>query len=675
MKFHTVAWSQFFAALPLYLGMPVGARQFFVYHVRPSQPIPNTQMGEWRQALCNSGLLLPGRTGVNATVRPEYREFWRTLRGMSESQVFDSPILESFLLYLGDAFTTEELGALDNSRNLTRGNYEGLQSLFSNVTASAWPRAFLAATNVDWEKKYHSGSEAFFTSPTPVLAAAQQVLRCIAKIEEEQEGEGGGPVHFARLPELCRDIEPARLAAALRAVFRYLLVFAGLSDELEPVIGLWPGLASRLSSKPVKPPAAVEVSQPFHAMFLMDDMVAVLSAAVLEPIRLRSGDRNIFEAHRQTLRAALAALPAWLEEAFHLTIDDRIEEAIDYLLAFEFLRQTGRPGSSFRFEATESGIAWLSRSAKERLKDLFDRLLADRAEESRYRIHHLQLIPSLGAISSGGNIDHLRKGVFRVWQAAPVDVWLRLGDFLEFHGRTNNALATAAGRNDRLTLTFRGRYIHNPNEDELNSAWQRVLHSFLTLRLFPFGGVKLGVESGGKAICFAMTPVGSYLLGDANDFELASAETRFLIQPNFDIVFLAPSPTLEAELSRFAERKGRHVGTLFRITKASVLAAVAAGATAEQLLATLRDHSQTGVPPNVQAEIVGWTARYRQVDIRPAVLIHCPDEDTATRVGAALGKSASRIGPTLLEFHQEKIPPSVVKKLRDAGVFIRAAHK
>jgi hypothetical protein len=73
----------------------------------------------------------------------------------------------------------------------------------------------------------------------------------------------------------------------------------------------------------------------------------------------------------------------------------------------------------------------------------------------------------------------------------------------------------------------------------------------------------------------------------------------------------------------------------------------------------------------VEAEINGWFARYRQVEVQPATLIHCPDAETAARVLTALGKKAAKLTDTVLELHESKIQSAVTKKLREAGIFIR----
>ena len=75
-----------------------------------------------------------------------------------------------------------------------------------------------------------------------------------------------------------------------------------------------------------------------------------------------------------------------------------------------------------------------------------------------------------------------------------------------------------------------------------------------------------------------------------------------MVQPNFDVVFLAPSPATEVVISRFAERKGRRVGVLFQITKQSIFIAASAGLAAKQAIESLRRVCANELPANVERE-------------------------------------------------------------------------
>jgi hypothetical protein len=215
------------------------------------------------------------------------------------------------------------------------------------------------------------------------------------------------------------------------------------------------------------------------------------------------------------------------------------------------------------------------------------------------------------------------------------------------------------------------------------SRWARILQSYWHAYLVPLGGAEVGLADGGRLV-FRLTDVGRYILGLADRFSYRSEgpETggEVVVQPNFEIVFLTPSPLAEATLARLAERSrsqthGRGVGALFKITTASIFAAAATGLTAEQALATLRELSHKPLPLNVEREIQGWCGQCRRVTVRRAVLIHCPDAPTAARVVAVSGRKASLLSETVVELADAKFQAELMKKLKALGIFVEAADE
>jgi hypothetical protein len=158
----------------------------------------------------------------------------------------------------------------------------------------------------------------------------------------------------------------------------------------------------------------------------------------------------------------------------------------------------------------------------------------------------------------------------------------------------------------------------------------------------------------------------------ADDFTLQSAETRgaVVVQPNFEIVFMAPSPLAEAELSSFTERHGNSVGAVLKITKKAVWAAAAAGIAPDFVIDALKSHSSVPVPANVEREIRGWMAQCRSASVRQALLIHCPDAATASRVLAADRTRLTKLTDTVVELTDPGYRAKLAKKLREMGVFI-----
>lgn len=245
-------------------------------------------------------------------------------------------------------------------------------------------------------------------------------------------------------------------------------------------------------------------------------------------------------------------------------------------------------------------------------------------------------------------------------------------EFVAWQAQESNPLVELM-RGDGRSLGSAGWSYRPPTDEELERAWARLLDEMIRQRLMPLGGARWGMVEGVQGACFALTGAGRYLLGLAEDFDYgheSEAQGQIVVQPNFEVVFLAPSPLAEAALARFAARKGRGVGALFTITKKSILAAAGSGMTAEQALETVQRLSAKPVPANVAREISGWFDQCRRIQVRQAVLIHCPDADTAARVVAASGKRARLLTDTVVELTNTRAKTELLRKLHALGIFV-----
>jgi hypothetical protein len=667
MKILEIDWQDFIRASELYGCLPLGARRLFVEKAQPSQALPNAVLGEWREALLDSGLMFPGVKSMNAHVAPEYMGFCRVVRSLWRNRIFDRPSRDSFHDFVSEHLSGAEVSAFSGRAIgfYDYYDYEGSQRLYSRVCSADWVKQFLAASHPGWEQKYQvRGTRPYFPNGK-VYTAAQALVRSLSR--------ASAPLPMSQLQGMCPDLPPDLLASAIRAGIRYLLFFPALRDkDLEVTLGLWPGIAAKLTGAAPRPPAPVAVSESFHSPFLVEDMTAVLTACAIEPLRIRAGDFQIFESMREDLMSALGTLPEWVEREFGFAPPDRISMALAFLQQYEFLERKGRLGRDYRVEATESGLGWLSLGENERLKAVVDGLRGTlKKTSSLFEDEAVSLMPTEMEMASPAQNGKVASSMMACYAGLDADKPVRLREFLAYQGQMHNPLP-ALLRADRTSMLWVGGMMTSEaSTEELEEAWEGVLADFLGLRLLPLGGVKLGKDSGGE-LCFALTEAGRYLLGAAQDFHLAEdAPGRVMVQPNFDVVFLASWRKAETELARFCERKGRHVGTLFKVTKQSIFAAAASGLTPERVLGSLREYCSAGLPPNVEFEITGWFGQYREISIRPALLIHCPDAETALRVAAVAGKKVTRLTETTLELPHGKAEAALRRKLREKGIFAR----
>ncbi len=346
-----------------------------------------------------------------------------------------------------------------------------------------------------------------------------------------------------------------------------------------------------------------------------------------------------------------------------------------------------------RLEAAHQAPDWLAQSGKGRLKTILDRLRPPPAsaakpgraagdddyyddEESLGDFYEpnpqVSFLPFRLSVSGGGNPNReLIDALAAAFGSPPEGQLWPLADFVAWRSQEHNPLVKWLGQGGSHSISC-GYSSQRPTLENLEALWARYLNEFLFRRLLPLGGARLGMHAEGQ-VSFALTAAGRYLLGLAGDFDYGlhnEPQRQVLVQPNFDVMFLTPSPLAEATLARIAQRQARGVGALFKITKKSILAAAGAGMTAQQTLGILTQISSKPLPANVAREIQGWFEQCRRVRVEPTVIIRCPDADTAARVATLAGPSASLITQTIVELRDTSAKTEVVRKLHGVGIFV-----
>ena len=664
MKYFDVDWRDLLAALSVWGVLPVSARRA-VLKVKPSAGAPAGELGGELAGLVAVGIVTPSPTGKRVTLSGKFRGAHLVLRAMDRQRIWDVPTEGSLVDYVQEHFTPEEV------RTLLRQPYVGhdyglRRALADRVSSEAWVQEFLAADTpaqaVRWERQRLAAGESPWFGEKEVFRATQELVKELLARP--------GPVPLREAAALFSGAGSGVAAVALHAAIRYLLLFAGMRDEdLEPVVGPWPEAAARLREGTPAPPGAVEPGEAFDAAWLMEDMTTVLVAASAEPLRLRGNDLAIFARTRQEIEARLVSLPGWVEEAVGASPEVRVESAAALLRGLGLAHDAGKAGEDLRLEPTRKGAQWLARPGRERLKTLLDPVLKSKEQSppSWYEAPAFGFFPMRASSWMYGTRLDLRAEVTRLYLSLP-EGFVPLEAFLKYARRVDNPFL-GPGAKPGSGSYWGGR---TPLRNEWERVWGEILAGFLAGRLAPLGGARLGRTPRGE-LCFALTGVGRYLLGAAGEFEYGEeAQAQVVVQPDFEIVFLAPAPQVEAQVARFAERVGKGPGVMFRLTRASVLGAAEAGTTERQIVETLRSASTRDLPANVVRQVHDWLAGVRRVRMRPAVLVECPDAETAARVQAAAGKQLRRVTDTLLELavttRGER--SAVLKKLRAAGVFV-----
>lgn len=639
-------------------------------------PLPARVAGELMQA----GLVEPpGPKGSHYRVVAGAKPLLRVLRAMERVPVFDMQ-RGAVQAYLREHFTHEQVSLL-NGDAYSYGWGSRAGELEERASSVEWIQDLLGLRDVDaaarWEMPRHPSNEFPLLANPQTLPALQ---RLVAALKDHPRG-----VPLRQVHEILADVEPPYRASALAAGARYLFLFPAIRKEgVEAWVGLLPGIAERMGPPPPAP-GPVQAAETFEAPFRLADMTAVLVEAATEPIPIRASDYTMYVRAQKTIASRLVHLPAWARDVVITSAaddpddedaaaaGDRIVTAAGLLSALK-LTQMRSAGDRYRLSITRGGERWLALAEGERLKEMLDafRASSQRAPGSLYGdAGKVDFFGTRFAFSLPDQKLDLRQPLVDAFLSVPAGAMVPLAEFVEHHARVRNPLL-APGRAVR-----RDRWSSLPASREgWESAWAGLLLGFLALRLVPFAGARLGRLDGGW-VAFGLTDAGRYLLGAADDFALPaeSGGGEVVVQPDFEIIFLAPAPRAEAELGRIAERTGSGVGALFRLTRASVLRAAEQGMSAAQLLGTLESVSRSGVPDNVARQVRDWMKAVRTIRIAPAVLIDCPDAETAGRIRSLAGAHATSVTPTLLRLDADaKTRAALVKRLREKGIFVGTGH-
>ena len=666
MKVLAINWLAFLADVQGWALVPEAARGVLATVPSPSSEQINFGLREHHDLLLQARILRRGANGKRLVLNREARNFLRVVRALENNTSLEDGSKQVFESYLSNYFTYEERNLL---ASLTGQLYYDHDAIYRRAGRVQWLEEFVRAKHNQWIKPhpFRSYGESYFDLPE-VFAMSQRLVGDCLKERK--------PVPFQELASRYEGCDSGVLDAALMGCFRYLLLYAWLeSKNRDAVLGVWPGILARLNRKPPTAPSPVEATNTFQAPLLIHDMTTLLVSAGAETLRVRTGDNRLFAKAQQSLEEGLSGIPEWVERSFQIDRASRVEAALYHAQHLGLIQQKGIHGKDLRIETTGKGLKWLELGAKTRLQQRLDSVRGATEKLKRASDHHYGA-PSLLAYPVSLNSDKLFRKVVTAakhqFASLPAGALVDFKNFRDYHSQCGNPFVKHIEAGKRIQGTIGSRYFYDNQaaEEELEDAWAELLLNMLVRRLLPMGAATAGYAADGS-ICIGLSDAGRYLLGLADDFELEEAAGgEVIVQPNFEVVFLGPRPLAEVEIARFAERRGSHVGLLFKITKSSVMKAAAGGQTAESVFEILGLYCLKAIPNNVQREISGWFGACRRITLRSAVLIRCPDAETAARVLAVSGGKVDRVTDTILELSDGGRRSELVRKLKSMGIFV-----
>jgi len=245
-------------------------------------------------------------------------------------------------------------------------------------------------------------------------------------------------------------------------------------------------------------------------------------------------------------------------------------------------------------------------------------------------------------------------------------------------------------------------YLGYSKVGELRKHWdtcdREIIIGSLSSSLYELGIVALGYQQSNalegdeenrqaNPDVFMLTDLGAAVLSS----EIRSTPTippspmhngnrSLVVQPNFELLLLQPDfPTLYRLLPL---TQVNQVGMVSRLTltRESVLRAVAAGMSIEKMLQLLEEHSQKGMPQNVDYTLRDWVKLYKGVTISQVVLLEVSSEAVANEIFSSpklkqlvQDFGLRRLGPCAIALNGDINLPELRRMLDKLGIIARIA--
>jgi hypothetical protein len=624
VKLFPADWAGFLDELARWGELSIEARRAFLDGIAPGLSVDPAVGGAAAAELRDAGFLEPSRRGELLEVAGERASFHQVLKSLARYPIFERPGLASLSAYLGEHYTPQERSQIHESTALLPNDLLRVAGLVSSVE---WLRTALGTAprragggGPDGQRAARMApgaapGTAQATAPETASARAQRSARLLLTFFTEQRDR----ISLRDLEEYFPGVPREELCDGIRLGTQRCLFYLGLRHaDLEPLVGIWPAAARRLRRLAVVlAPEPVRLSQVFGHPFLVEDMASLLVSSRGEPIPLRRGDERPFARFVEETSAMILTLPAWLETLSGLTLENRIDLALQALRITGLL--AGAPRQAGR-RAAETGMAvmdvssppapgpeaqrWIRLGVQERRDYIVERLVGGEA-----KIRLFDLLED-DWVSPSDRQGEILPWLQQAFSSVPSRTFIRVSDFAEYQAAIGSPLAAMAGASPE-TPAPDSDAPDFASEEAMEELWKSFLGVFLGRCLLSLGGAEAGLAEDGRP-GFRVTDTGRRIMGLPREALLPedapgrSDAPPLVVQPNFEVVFLSPSAEAEAELGRFCERVGRGIGVLFRISRPALQRAASAGIGPQQVISLLSRRSRNPLPANVEHEVRGW---------------------------------------------------------------------
>lgn len=201
------------------------------------------------------------------------------------------------------------------------------------------------------------------------------------------------------------------------------------------------------------------------------------------------------------------------------------------------------------------------------------------------------------------------------------------------------------------------------------------LQSINIARLFHWMSLlSLGVCDDGRISAIQLTPLGAWVFGCPGATNPQCNEVSLNVGSNFEVTVMEPDTLGWYYLLKFTLTVSVGRASVHQITKRKVQQAVYWGASADDLLAFLRERSRNGVPDNVAASVSEWAKSVKIVSLEKLTVLEVDTQVVLEELLAYPKYSkwfGRRLSPTAVVIQDTQDVRKLLKEMRNDGYFPR----
>lgn len=675
MKFFDCNREAMFNFCLLWEDIPEDSQSLYLNELSPPV-IPVEEVNVFlARPLVNNGFLKFSASKKNYEFTKEAKQFHKLLNSLDSHNLFtDSNYSITRLIdYLRFFYTSEErLTLTERCRSYRKDD----EDLATQIGSAYWLKRFLGTANHRvWQTRIDTGRQLSFDSNPGFnedFILAQKIVKTLIS--------GENPIPLTDVLTWADMKDTQLMSKAIYLLLKNMLVFLAVDDLTGmPVMGILPSIHNFINPENIeleKSDSQVTACPPF----LVDDMTILLIEISVNPMPLRQNDESPYAKSVKEISSRFYQLPAVCNYLHLYTIEERIRMAMS-VLQRENLATISRKKRKYHFVALNSGKNWLNLNETEKLENTIEGMRNHYAYTKHEDLTRSRFQPSSKWLSKINTVRQEHKLTHK-----PPDLSGSVFGALKKLAAVKHTVTERSFMRNQIfeenpffTLFHSGVPYpdsHNWQDDyiidhtAMINSWSRVLQSFIANKAIPCGFINLGKIDDDGSHAISLTDAGLYVIGELDTLpESKSSDNSILIQPNFEIVFMAQNPRAEVKLGQFCERLGSGMGTLFRISRKSILKGASNGLDSEFILNAMHEVSHKPVPANVTEQVKNWISLCRLVSISTKILFTCPDKVTALQVKSSGGDKVEQISDTVIAVSDRKFAGALEKKLEKKGIF------